>query len=119
MNHARLFLQLLACAALLPTAHGATVSAESGDTHVSTLDSGETISITMHRVTANVLGNAAPGAGIDAPLQVMATNRALLGAQPQLQGNSGLQVTGGLVADGVTPLLFHITTSAPAAGGKT
>ena len=96
-----------------------TGSGDSGNVRVDTTDWNGTITVSMHRATSNVLNNASNTAGVDEPLRVKATNRALLGTQPVLQGNSGSSVTGGLVADGVTPLIFRISTNSPTATGRT
>lgn len=65
------------------------------------------IVISMHRVNGEALENAVAGTDIDDKLRVKAGDRGLLARQPQLP--TGAFSTSGLVADGVTPLLFRVS----------
>jgi triacylglycerol esterase/lipase EstA (alpha/beta hydrolase family) len=119
MKPSRLFGFLLPLLALAGTLHAATVSADSGNTVVDTTSWFGSLSVSMHRPTAAVLENTGANVGIDDELRVKATNRALLGSQPALPEWTALQ-SSGLVADGVTPLLFRIArTDVPSAAGDT
>ncbi len=80
-----------------------------------------TIAVTMHRVPSDVFDNAVPGALIDDPLRVKGSALGTLAPSTILQGevipnnDPGISFSvpqGGLVADGVTPLLFKITAPA-------
>ena len=99
----------------------ATVTADSGNTEVDTRTSPPAITVTMHRVEASVVENPVPTTGIDEALRVKGSALAGLSPQSVLPGevvptnDPGFFVSapnGGLVADGVTPLLFKITAPA-------
>jgi len=66
----------------------------------------------MHRVVGNALMNSGSAAGIDDPVQVNGSDRGVLARQPQLPSGSPDSIfppISGLIADGVTPLLFRVT----------
>ena len=119
MKSPRLFAIVLALFALTCNLRATTVTADSGNTSVDTTSWIGSLSVSMHRPTAAVLENTSLNSGIDEALRVKATNRALLGVQPGLpEWNAGQ--SSGLVADGVTPLLFRIArTDVPSAAGDT
>ena len=72
------------------------------------------VTISMHRVEGSALKNGGSDSSIDDPLKVNGSDLGLLARQPQLPlGNS--PPDSGLVADGVTPLLFRVS----AGGGLT
>ena len=108
--------------ALSSALHASTVTADSGNTIVDTMGMTSTagnLTVTMHRATANVLENRSGTAGIDDFLQVKGTDRSKLASQPILPGElnppqtGGVVAKAGLVADGVTPLLFKFLPQAP------
>jgi len=64
----------------------------------------------MHRLKADMFENATPTAGIDDLLKVKGGDMAALARQPGLPGSDPYaRATSGLVADGVTPLLFSVS----------
>ena len=121
MKPPRLFILLLPLLALAGTLRAATVTADSGNTEVDTRANAPAITVTMHRAEADVLENKVPTTGIDEPLRVKGSALTALSPQSLLPGevvpnnDPGIFVSnpnGGLVADGVTPLLFKITAPA-------
>lgn len=74
------------------------------------------VTISMHRVEGSALKNRGSDAGIDEALQVNGSDLGLLARQPLLQVGSPFSApVSGLIADGVTPLLFRVS----AGGGLT
>ena len=73
--------------------------------------------VSMHRLTNEAYKNAGADAGIDEPLTVL-PNRDILGRQPEIgllnhiEHGLGIPISSGLVADGVTPLLFRVSVGA-------
>lgn len=67
------------------------------------------LAITMHQAEEAAVVNAEPGVGIDAPL-VLTTDPVALSAAAHTP------LSGGLVADGVTPLLIKLTEQTPTTG---
>src|ERR1035437_6317350 len=103
----------------------ASTTSDSNDVTVDTRDITTGIQITMHRVTGSVIENKGSDASVDDPLRVKASDPTALAAQPVIACDqsspilTGPVATGGLVADGVTPLLFQVDaygTSLPDAG---
>ena len=106
---ARRWASLLACALAAISscpAHAAS-SAVSGDVLVDTRGAAAVPTITLRRVTAEVVQNNQADVGVDVPLQVKGTDKAALQRLPELPPYDG-----GVIADGVTPLVVQV--SAPA-----
>ncbi len=110
---------------ILPICQAFADYADSSDVTVDTRDITTGFQITMRRVTGSVIENAVSGATVDDPLQVKASDPTALAAQPVITCDqssptlTGPVATGGLVADGVTPLLFQVDatgTSLPDSG---
>ena len=120
------FACLVVFLALVGALHATTVTSDSGNTVVDTRTNPLALTVTMRRArspVASVLENIGPGAGIDEELRVSGVNRAALAQQPSLPGQmnpSALDLArGGLVADGVTPLIFQVDVAGGLPAGGT
>ncbi|MBC8010345.1 MAG: Ig-like domain-containing protein [Burkholderiales bacterium] len=103
------------------TAQAGTGYNDSPSIRVDTRGSVPVITVTMHRAPPGMFANAGPGAGIDDALQIKGAALAALLPNSIIQGqvlannDPGIYISdpqGGLVADGVTPLVFKITAPA-------
>ena len=86
------------------------------DTRDPWLNTGRELVVTLHQVDDRVIKNNSAAAGIDTPLEVNGTDRSALSGLKQL-GGSGFGR--GLVADGVTPLVFRVVPSGTLTGPVT